>query len=265
MRIIGIAKYTFKEATRKKIFFVVGLFFSILMVYSLFIEVISPEDRIKLMVRLSFAGMTLFGLISAVFLTATSLPKEVENKQIYTTMTKPISRWGFLLGKAMGVTSVIALMLFIMAVLCMIFARFIGESIGLNFLKAVTMLFFGLTLMVFITVMGTAFLSFSVSAILSLTIFFVGHMDELIDDIVRLMAIRGEEIKLSLWERMFHASMELFARVFPDFRIFSASDFVINQISIPFYVFQNAFSHALIYILISFVIASLTFKYRQFS
>ncbi|MBT9144984.1 MAG: hypothetical protein DDT42_00845 [candidate division WS2 bacterium] len=264
MRIIGIAKYTFKEASRKKIFFVVGLFFLILMVCSQFMEVISPEDRIKLMVRLSIAGMTLFGLISAVFLAATSLPKEVENKQIYTTMTKPLSRWGFLLGKAIGVISVIALLLFIMAGLCMIFAYFVEGSIGLNFFKAVMMLFFKLTLMVFITVMGTTFLSFSVSAILSLFIFFVGHMTELLEDIVKLIALRGEEIP-GLWERMVRASIELFARAFPDFRVFSASDFVINQIAIPFLYMRNAFFYALIYILISFAIASLVFKHRQFT
>lgn len=265
MRIIGIAKHTFKEATRKKIFFTVGLFFLILMVSSQFIEVISPEDRIKLIVRLSFAGMTFFGVISAIFLTALSLPREAESKQIYTIMTKPLSRPGFLLGKAMGVISIIALLLLVMAGFCMIFVYLAGGSIGLNFAKAVMMLFFKLTLMVFITVMATTFLSFSVSAILSLSIFFVGHMTELIEDIISLIAIRGVEIKLSLWERMLQASMELFARTFPDFRVFSASNFVIDQIDIPLHMLGNAFFYALIYTLVSFIIASLVFKYRQFT
>lgn len=265
MRIIGIAKHTFKEATRKKIFFVVGLFFLILMVSSQFIEVISPEDRIKLIVRLSFAGMTFFGVISAVFLTAISLPKEAESKQIYTIMTKPINRPGFLLGKAMGVISIIALLLVIMAGLCIIFVYLAGGNIDLNFFKAVMMLFFKLALMVFITVMATTFLSFSVSAILSLSIFFVGHMIEMIEDVISLIAHRGMEVKLSLWERMLQASMELFARAFPDFREFSASHFVIDQINIPLYVLRSTFFYALVYALISFIIASLIFKYRQFT
>jgi ABC-type transport system involved in multi-copper enzyme maturation permease subunit len=209
--------------------------------------------------------MTFFGVISAIFLTALSLPKEAESKQIYTIMTKPLSRQGFLLGKAMGVISVIALLLLIMAGLCIIFVYLAEGSIGINFAKAIMMLFLKLTLMVFITVMATTFLSFSVSAILSLSIFFIGHMLEMIEDVINLIAFRGIEIKLSLWERMFQSSMELFARLFPDFRIFSASHFVIDQIDIPLHTLGNAFSYALIYILASFIIASLVFKYRQFT
>lgn len=265
MGIIGIATHTFKEATRKKIFFVVGLFFLLLMVSSQFIEVISPQDRIHLTVRLSFAGMAFFGVISAVFLTATSLPKEVENKQIYTIMTKPIKRPGFLLGKAVGVISIIALLLVMMAGLCIVFIYLAKGSVDLNFFKAATMLFLKLTLMVFITVMATTFLSFSVSAILSFSIFFIGHMLEMIEDIINLIAFRAMEVRLSLWERMFQASLELFIRVFPDFREFGASHFIIDQINIPLYILRNTFFYALIYILISFVIASLIFKYRQFT
>ena len=128
---LTIARHTFKEALRKKILLVLGLFFLTLVVSSLFMEVPRPEDRIKMVVRISFGSMAFFGVIAAIFLSATSLPNEIEEKQIYTVMTKPIGRTRFLFGKILGLVMVIGLLLGLMTIFSLALVHFLvrGETL----------------------------------------------------------------------------------------------------------------------------------------
>jgi len=95
-KIIAVAKHVFRESLRKKILFIIGLFFLILLVSSFFLQAVSQEDKIKLIEGISFGSMAFFGVLAAIFLSATSLPEEIEGKLIQVVMTKPaglISSW----------------------------------------------------------------------------------------------------------------------------------------------------------------------------
>lgn len=128
LKILAVAKHVFRESLRKKILFVLGLFFLILLVSSFFLEAVSPEDRVKLVMRVSFGSLAFFGVMAAIFLAATSLPGEVEEKLIQVVMTKPIGRFQFLLGKILGFISVLALLLFIMGVLSWALIQIVAEG-----------------------------------------------------------------------------------------------------------------------------------------
>ena len=128
LKTLTIAKHTLKEALGKKILLVLGLFFITIVISSLFLEVPKPEDRIKLVERISFGSMAFFGVIVAIFLSATSLPNEIEEKQIYTVMTKPIGRIKFLLGKILGLVMVVGLLLLLMAIFSLAMVRFLAKG-----------------------------------------------------------------------------------------------------------------------------------------
>ena len=117
LKTLAVAKHVFRESLRKKILFVLGLFLLILLVSSLFLEAVSPGDRVKLVLRVSFGSLAFFGVMMAIFLSATSLPEEIEGKLIQVVMTKPVGRFNFLLGKILGFISVLALLFLLMGTL----------------------------------------------------------------------------------------------------------------------------------------------------
>ncbi len=116
-KILTVAKLVLQESLRKKILFVLGLFFLILLVSSPFLDTVRQEDKVKLVERISFSSLAFFGILAAIFLPAASLPGEIEEKLIQAIMTKPIGRLNFLLGKILGFVSIIGFLFILMGIL----------------------------------------------------------------------------------------------------------------------------------------------------
>lgn len=421
LKTLAVAKHVFRESLRKKILFILGLFLLILLVSSLFLEGISPEDRIKLVLRVSFGSLAFFGVMMAIFLAATSLPGEVEGKLIQVVMTKPVGRFNFLLGKILGFVAVLALILILMGtlswVLVQITARgrplyaerwfspqsltFAGEDEGrvesldkaakvervwlrgpedvratwdweglqgarprgeatfqvinlspgggprrtemelrayspsgllkvqevivedgeptafefepgaaegefrvevrhlnpdfaigmereslkifappgsfhFNFIKCLLLLFFKLTLMVVITVMGSTFLSAAVTITFSLFVYLTGHMIEFLKTVLgTIVAIGvmvtpaclccpGKEPAHPWLMEIFEFFLRWFTELFPNLRRFWGSGFLIEGVDIPLSLIRSSLLYMSIYAALALTIAYLFFRRKEF-
>lgn len=117
MKAIGaIAFNTFKEAVRNRILYIILLFALILIGASGALSQLTIAARDKIIKDLGFTSINLFGIAIAVFVGVSLVYNELEKKTIYTIVSKPISRWQFLLGKFLGLLLTIYVNLLIMTV-----------------------------------------------------------------------------------------------------------------------------------------------------
>lgn len=63
---------------------------------------------------ISLGAMSVFSSLIAILATATLLPKDIEDRTIYTILAKPVSRTGYLLGKLAGVFLLLTLAVLLM-------------------------------------------------------------------------------------------------------------------------------------------------------
>jgi len=117
MTIWTIARHSFREAIRKRVLVVAGIFALALMGSAPFWPVMTDADRAKLVKDISLTAMTFLGVIVAVFISAYSLPSDIEEKRIFTVASKPVSRHQILLGKLCGFLMVFATILAVMGIL----------------------------------------------------------------------------------------------------------------------------------------------------
>ena len=113
----AIAMQTWREAIRKKTLWLVMLFAVVLIASTTFVQaagadVVKEERRLRVMLEISFRVMSLFTILCAIFLTSFSLPSDISQRQIFTLLSKPISRWGLLTGKILGFCLLSFVMLF---------------------------------------------------------------------------------------------------------------------------------------------------------
>lgn len=120
-----IAVYTWREGIRKKT--LVGfLILSLLVIFgasfmSAFLNqstvTIDAESDIdlKLIKDICVTTISIFGMLITIFISASVVPNEVENKVIYTVLSKPVRRIQYLLGKFVGVQMIIIANLLLMA------------------------------------------------------------------------------------------------------------------------------------------------------
>lgn len=112
--ILAIARNTWKEAVRDRLLYGI-LFFGVAMLFfGLVLGELSMHEEQRVVVDVGLAAISLFSVLIATVAGANLLYKEIERKTLFTVLSKPISRWQFVVGKFAGlgftVVVVVALM-----------------------------------------------------------------------------------------------------------------------------------------------------------
>ncbi|MCC5874781.1 MAG: ABC transporter permease [Candidatus Sumerlaeia bacterium] len=107
-KILSIAINTFKEAVRNRVLYVL-LFFSVLIMFGAWVaSTLSIDDESKIVRDLGIGAINVISLLIAVFVGIGLVYNDLDKKTIYTIVSKPITRWQFLLGKYLGLMLTIA-------------------------------------------------------------------------------------------------------------------------------------------------------------
>lgn len=180
-RIAAIAFNTFREAVRDRVLYNLVLFALLLVASSLLVGQISIGIERLVIVNLSLAAISVFGIVIAIFIGISLVSKEIEKRTLYTVLTRPVHRWEFILGKFFGLSGTLAVNAFFMAVgffatLLVVVHRFQRQD-GWLFVA----LYFILLQFVIVTSVTLLFSTFSsplLSAVFSLAIYIIGTFGE---------------------------------------------------------------------------------------
>jgi ABC-type transport system involved in multi-copper enzyme maturation permease subunit len=118
-----VARYTFREGIRKKL--LVGfLILSLLVIFgsSFMAAFLDPtmvgdvqsDINLKLIKDICVTTISIFGVLITIFMSAMAVPGELENKVVYTVLSKPLRRFQYLAGKFLGIQLIIIVNLALM-------------------------------------------------------------------------------------------------------------------------------------------------------
>lgn len=107
-RIAVVAQNTYREAVRARVLH--GLFALALATagYSLLVGEFASRSRMRVVSDLGAASVSIYGIVVAVVLMATSLYRELELKTIFPILARPIRRGEYLTGKYLGTLLTVA-------------------------------------------------------------------------------------------------------------------------------------------------------------
>lgn len=231
---LSIAVYTWREGIRKKT--LVGfLILSLLVIFgssflSSFIDQSTVGDmesdiNVKLIKDICVSTISIFGVLITIFISASVVPNEVENKVIYTVLSKPVRRIQYLLGKFIGVQFIVIVNLMLMGGLFFI-ALWARQGI------LPTLLLWSILLTYFEFLIVSAF-TFAVSCMSTssvlptiggLFIYLVGNLTEYLKDV---------DIRASQSEEWFSSMIGMMAKVLynvlPNLQNFSLKTQILNS------------------------------------
>jgi ABC-type transport system involved in multi-copper enzyme maturation permease subunit len=112
-RVLVVALNTYREAVRARVLH--GLFALALATtgYSLVVGAYTAKNQLRVVSDLGAAAISLYSIIVAVVLGATSLYRELELKTLFPILARPISRGEYLAGKYLG--TLLVLLVFVAA------------------------------------------------------------------------------------------------------------------------------------------------------
>ena len=184
LRIWAIAANGFREVIRDRILYFIG-FFALLMAFAWrLLPEIAVGTHQKIFLDLGLAAIGLLGVIVAVFVGTGLINKEIDKKTILVLIPKPLSRAEFILGKHLGLSGVLVVMLGVMLVIYLL--MLLGMKVSFQALPLIVSVFYlGLEL-ILIAAVAIAFGVFTSSILATLMTFGVYLMGHISKDLIQL-------------------------------------------------------------------------------
>jgi ABC-type transport system involved in multi-copper enzyme maturation permease subunit len=177
MTAIGvIALNTFRESLRDKILYNLLLFAGMLIGLSVFLADLSITEHHKIIADMGLAAINFTGVIIAIFVGISLVNKEIDRRTVYTIMARPISRTSFILGKYAGLALTLFVNVVIMLAVFLMTLWLYHVPVGLAIFQAVGLIFVELLVVTAIALFFSTFSSSTLSAILTLGIYVIGHL-----------------------------------------------------------------------------------------
>ena len=115
-RTFAIAGNTFRDLVRQKVFYFMLVFALILIGASLALVTLSFQGQLQTVMDVSLGAISVFTMLLAVLSTAMLLPKDMEDRTLYTILAKPVARFEYLFVKLLGVSLILAVAVVLMSV-----------------------------------------------------------------------------------------------------------------------------------------------------
>jgi len=279
----AIGRNTFTELVRMKVFYFLLIFSLLIIGSSAFAAKFSFQEQFQMLKDISLGAMSVFSSILAILATANFLPKDMEDRTIYTILAKPVPRISYLLGKLTGILLLLALAIALMTALFLFVLWFKEQGVlaetreqfkdaspedlalalqevarstfNANLVPGIAIIFIKSALLASLTLFLSAFATSGLFTILMATaIYFIGHLQAT----ARSYWLAGTDIQW--WSRIMAA---LVALLFPDLQAFNFTDDVIAGAAIPLGLFAQTFALGILYVAIYFFLAALVFSGRE--
>jgi ABC-type transport system involved in multi-copper enzyme maturation permease subunit len=253
-RIWVIATNGFQEVIRDRVLYFIGFFALLLALALRLLPEISANTQDKIFLDFGIGAITLLSAIVAIFVGTGLINKEIEKKTVLVLIPKPVSRAEFIIGKHLGLSGVIAVMITVMMLVYLGLLLWSGISFPLgSLLVALLYLFLQLMLMIAVAIAFGVFTSSILATLLSFGVYLMGNISQ---DIVELGKLSKNESIESL--------TQFFYLVLPDLsRLNLQNEAVYGILPNAPALFNNAL-YGLVYTGVLLAIAILIFSRRQF-
>ncbi len=110
-RILTIASNTFWAVLRDRVLYIIGLFALLMLGMVWLLPEIAATTENKMILDFGLAAISLLSLIITIIVSTALIYQEIEKRTIYLLVAKPISSVELILGKYLGLSTVIALLI----------------------------------------------------------------------------------------------------------------------------------------------------------
>ncbi|MBX3021508.1 MAG: ABC transporter permease [Bdellovibrionales bacterium] len=170
-----LAKNTFKEVIRDRILYALLLFAVMLIGLSLALGQLSFAEQERISANFGLSAIHLVAIALAIFIGSNLVYKEIEKKTILTILVRPISRLQFILGKALGLSMLIAAMTAALAAILMLVFYGLNMKIDERFAIVLAGLFAEALILLGFTLVFSMFTKPLLVVCFSVGIFLIGH------------------------------------------------------------------------------------------
>lgn len=255
-RILTIVANVFREVIRDRVLYLVGLFAIAMLASVVLLPQVAVSAEHKMTLDIGLAVMEILALVVAVFVGTGLINKEIEKRTVLVLMAKPMSRAEFIIGKHIGLSVVLAVMIVGMSIIyaaTLYFSQTPYVNLVVSIPIAILYLILKLSLITAVAITFGVFTSPLLATLLTFAIYLMGSASR---DIVTL----GKLTQNPAIERV---TNNLYL-ILPDLsRLDLKNQAVYGQLPPTQTLLENA-GYGLLYIVLLLAISTLIFSQREF-
>src|SRR6202795_5323751 len=119
-RIAAITSNTLTDLTRQKALYVLLIFALLLIGSSIFMAHLAFQQEFQILKDVSLGAMSIFTSLLAIVATARLIPRDIEDRTVYTILAKPVPRFEYVLGRVAGVLFLLAISTLVMSAMFLV-------------------------------------------------------------------------------------------------------------------------------------------------
>lgn len=286
-RIWVLASSTLTQLIRMKTFYFLIVFALLVVAASNLNLLYTAAQKLRVVKDTSFGAMSIFSWLFAIAATAVLIPRDLEDRTLYTILSKPVPRLEYLLGKLLGVLLTIGIALAVMQALftAVLFVREVTvlaeerqalaaqagnteadirtqldlireQGVTWRLLYATWAIFLKAAVVAALTMLVSTFASSSLfTMIVSTILFLVGHFHKL------AAGYWLQETGDSLVARLLVKPLVL---IIPDFRVFNVVESIVGGAAVSPGAMGSMTGLALLYVAVYSAIALYLFIDKEF-
>jgi ABC-type transport system involved in multi-copper enzyme maturation permease subunit len=179
MRVLAIARNTFRENIRDKVLYNLVLFALLMILSSLALGQLTLGHTDKVIVDLGLSSISMIGTLIAIFIGISLVYKEIEKRTVYALLAKPVRRGEFILGKFLGLLFTLAVNVLIMSAGLIVTLAYhgVGPRSWVRILPAVYLILLSLALTTAVALLFSTFSTPALSALFTFFLWAIGHFN----------------------------------------------------------------------------------------
>ena len=283
LRIAAITGNTFTELVRLKVFYFLLIFALLLIANSLFMARLSFQQEFQVLKDVSLGAMSIFSSLLAIVATAQLIPRDLEDRTIYTILAKPVPRYEYLMGKLAGVLLLLELSILAMSALFLVLLfvrehilvnetlrataslrpeqiqealhRLKASAFNANLFPGIVIIYLKAALLAALTLLISTFASSNIFTILVMVfVYFIGHLQA---------TAREYWLQDHSGGWLVRAFLALVALAFPDLQLFNLVDDIVAGTAIPMTLFSQTAVLGCVYTSIYLFLAWVAFQGKE--
>lgn len=233
---LTVATYTFREIWKSKILlnvFFVGLGLMIVTYVATEFTYGVPE---RVALDFGLGMLSLSSLSISLFLGVGLLSKEIESRTVYMVISRPVPRYSFILGKLLGLMSIQAINVAILATMTITATKFLGGTLNSLVFWSIGFVFLESLLLLLVVVLLSLMANNILSVLFAVVLLLLGHV---IKDTEDISFVKSNPFATKI--------LEFYHFILPGFYKLNLKDFVIYKQSLPLSYLGSSLAYGVLY------------------
>ena len=253
LKVWAIGENTFMEAIRDRVLYSIVFFAVLILIVSTVLDMVTIGQRTKIIKDVGLASISLFGALIAIFVGIGLVYKELDKRTIYTIISKPVTRFQFLLGKYLGLVFTIFVEVAAMSLIFCLIVFFQGGSVDPLLLEAIALTLLELMIVCAVAIFFSSFSTPILSGMFTLGVYIIGHLTY---DLYEF----SSSFRVTALETM----LKVLYYVFPNLDNFNIRSNAVHGLPVDADFLLFAIAYGFIYIILLFIISSFIFSRKDF-